>query len=84
VKLAELKGEQACAFEIDMMNAYLFDAADKINKCAKDAVNAFADGDELRMMLMGIKRFTKMQPYNVKEARRRIADKLIADGKYPL
>jgi hypothetical protein len=47
-------------------------------------VNAFADGDELRMMLMGIKRFTKMQPYNVKEARRRIADKLIADGKYPL
>jgi alkylation response protein AidB-like acyl-CoA dehydrogenase len=84
VKLAELKGEQACAFEIDMMNAYLFDAADKINKCAKDAVNAFADGDELRMMLMGIKRFTKMQPYNVKEARRRIADKLIADRKYPL
>jgi alkylation response protein AidB-like acyl-CoA dehydrogenase len=84
LKLVELKGEEACKFEIDIMNTYLFDAADKINKYAKDAVSSFADGDELRMMLMGIKRFTKMQPFNVKEARRRIADKLIADGKYPL
>jgi hypothetical protein len=36
------------------------------------------------MMLMGARRFTKVQPYNTKEARRRIADRLIADGKYPL
>jgi alkylation response protein AidB-like acyl-CoA dehydrogenase len=84
LKLVEMKGDQACAFETDIMNGYLYDAADKINKCAKDAVNSFADGDELRMMLMGIKRFTKLQPFNVKDARRRIADRLIADGKYPL
>ena len=50
----------------------------------KDAINSFAEGDEQRMMLLGLKRFTKTKPFNVKEARRRIAGKLIADGKYPL
>jgi hypothetical protein len=36
------------------------------------------------MMLLGLKRFTKSDPFNSKEARRRIAAKLIADNKYPL
>ena len=44
--------------------------------------NAFADGDEQRMMLLGLKRFTKYGPFNSKDARRRIADKLIAADKY--
>jgi hypothetical protein len=83
-KLAERKGEEAVQFELDMMRTYLTDAADKINKYGKDAINAFAEGDEQRMMLLGIKRFTKAEPFNVKDARRRIAAKLIADKKYPL
>jgi alkylation response protein AidB-like acyl-CoA dehydrogenase len=66
----------------DIMRAYLYDAADKINKAGKDAINAFAEGDEQRMILMGIKRFTKAQPYNVKEARRRIADALVDNKRY--
>lgn len=84
VKLVGMRGEQACTFELDIVNTYLYDAADKINKCAKDAINAFAEGDEQRMMLMGVKRFTKTAPFNSKEARRRIADQLISQGKYPL
>lgn len=84
MKLAGIKGEAAVSFETDMMKTYLTDAADKINKYGKDAVNAFAEGDEQRMMLLGIKRFTKSEPYNTKAARRRIAEKLIRDGKYPL
>ena len=36
------------------------------------------------MILMGIKRFTKAEPFNIKEARRRIADKMIADGRFPI
>lgn len=67
----------------DMLNCYLYDTADRMAKYGKDAINAFADGDEQRMMLMGIKRFTKAQPFNVKEARRRIADAMIEAGKYP-
>ena len=49
----------------------------------KTAVNSFAEGDEQRMILLGIKRFTKVAPVNTKEARRRIAAKLIEAGKYP-
>jgi len=81
-KMVDQKGEQACSHYIDIMRTYLYDAADKVNKSGKDAVNAFADGDEQRMILMGLKRFTKAEPFNSKDARRRIADKMIAEGKY--
>jgi len=37
----------------DIMKTYLYDAADKINKSGKDALNSFAEGDELRMMHIG-------------------------------
>jgi len=84
MKLTDKKGEAACQYEIDMMRCFLYDAADRINKSGKDAVNAFADGDEQRMMLLGLKRFTKVDAFNSKEARRRIAAKLEADNKYPL
>ena len=84
MKLAAIKGESAVSFEADIVKTYITDAADKINKYGKDAVNAFAEGDEQRMMLLGIKRFTKTEPYNTKAARRRIAEKLVADGKYHL
>ncbi|MBK5272483.1 MAG: hypothetical protein JJE22_15890, partial [Bacteroidia bacterium] len=56
------------------------DAADKVNKSGKDAINAFAEGDEQRMILMGLKRFTKAEPFNSKAARRRVADKIISEG----
>jgi alkylation response protein AidB-like acyl-CoA dehydrogenase len=84
IKLSETKGEAGVQFEADIVKTYLYDAADRINKSAKDAVNAFGEGDEHRMMLMGIKRFTKAAPINSKAFKRRIAEKLIADGKYPL
>ncbi|MBS1601548.1 MAG: acyl-CoA dehydrogenase family protein [Bacteroidetes bacterium] len=83
-KLADQRGEAGTAFELDVMRTYLYDAADSINKAGKDAINAFADGDEQRMMLLGLKRFTKVEPFNSKEAKRRIADKLINDNRYPL
>ncbi|HVK97235.1 MAG TPA: acyl-CoA dehydrogenase family protein, partial [Flavisolibacter sp.] len=67
----------------EMLNCYLYDAGDRIHKSGKDAVNAFAEGDEQRMILMGLKRFTKAAPFNSKNARRRIAAHLIAENKYP-
>jgi hypothetical protein len=66
----------------DILNCFLYDAADRIHKNGKDAINAFAEGDEQRMILMGLKRFTKAQPYNSKEARRRIADRMISSRRY--
>ncbi len=84
MKLVDQRGEAATAYELDIARTYLYDAADHINKFGKDAINSFADGDEQRMMLLGLKRFTKVNPFNAKEARRRIAAKLIAENKYPL
>jgi hypothetical protein len=84
MKLVETRGEAACQLEKDIVQTYLYDAADRINKHGKDAINAFAEGDEHRMMLLGLKRFTKASSLNTKETKRRIADKLINDGHYPL
>lgn len=82
MKMTEQKGDAATQIYQDIMRTYLYDAADKVNKAGKDAINSFAEGDEQRMILMGLKRFTKTEPFNVKDARRRIADKMIAEGKY--
>lgn len=82
MKMVDQKGEAACQLYIDIMRTYLYDAADRINKSGKDAINSFAEGDEQRMILMGLKRFTKAEPFNSKDARRRIADKMISEGKY--
>lgn len=81
-KLVGMRGEAACAIQLDMMRATIYDAADTIAKAGKDAINSFAEGDEQRMMLMGIRRFTKVDPFNVKEARRRVAAKLLEENKY--
>lgn len=81
-KMVGIKGEAACAEQLDMMRVLIYDIADMINKAGKDALNSFVEGDELRMMMMGLKRFTKHEAFNAKEARQRIAQKLIEKGAY--
>ena len=83
-KLTALKGEAATSVQADIVKTYIYDAADAINKAGKDALNAFAEGDELRMMNIGLKRFTKVEPFNTKDARRRICAQLVADNGYKL
>ena len=82
MKMVDKTSEANCLQELDIMRVYLSDAMDRVNKFAKDAINSFASGDEQRMMLLGLKRFTKIEPFNVKDARRRVADKMIGEGKY--
>lgn len=81
-KIVEMKGEAAAKDQIAMTKIWLYDTADRINKAAKDAINSFVDGDEKRMMLMGLKRFTKSNDENVKELRQQIAQTLIEEGKF--
>jgi alkylation response protein AidB-like acyl-CoA dehydrogenase len=76
------KGNTNAALAMDMTKTFIWDAADRINHAGKNAINAFAEGDDQRMMLMGLKRFTKTESFNTKEARRRIADKLIETEQY--
>ncbi len=82
MKMSDKSGEATSQNQVDIMRCYLNDAVDKVSKAGKEAINAFASGDEQRMMLLGLKRFTKTGPFNSKEARRRIAGKLIAESRY--
>jgi hypothetical protein len=83
-KNAKRFGEESQKEQIAMAKLYLYNAVDTIIANAKLAIVSFAEGDEQRMMLMGLKRFTKYYNMpNVVELRHIIADKVIAEKKYP-
>jgi alkylation response protein AidB-like acyl-CoA dehydrogenase len=65
-----------------MARLYVYDAADQIRKSGNEAIMSFAEGDEMRMMLMGVKRFTKMTAFNVRDARQKVAIALIEANEY--
>jgi hypothetical protein len=81
-KMAQQKGAEAIARQLDMARVYLYDTADIIQKAGKDAINAMAEGDEQKLLFIGLRRFTKAEPYNVKEARRRVAAAMIEANGY--
>jgi alkylation response protein AidB-like acyl-CoA dehydrogenase len=81
-KMISINGEEKSKIAFDIVETYIYDSADKIAKSSKDALNSFVEGDELTMMLMGIKRFTKIGAFNPKEARQRIASHVIEKGCY--
>ncbi|OSZ78512.1 acyl-CoA dehydrogenase [Chitinophagaceae bacterium IBVUCB1] len=78
----QANNHEHAALAVDAAMVLIADTADKVNHAGKNAVNAFADGDELRMMLLGLKRFTKTNSFNTKEARRRIAAKMVEKQRY--
>ena len=76
-------GEDAQKEQIAMAKLYLYHAVDTVNQKAKEGIASFAEGDEQRMMLMGLKRFTKYDRMpNVVELRNTIAEKLTSENKY--
>ena len=52
-----------------MMKVYCYEVAERMHSAGKEALLAFAEGDELKGMLMGLKRFTKTEPFNTTAAR---------------
>lgn len=82
-KLISQRGEKACEIQKEMALIYLHSAIEKAAAAGRSAISSFAEGDELRLMLMGLKRFTKIDPYNLKEARRKVANYAIEKGEYP-
>lgn len=72
----------ASAEHNDILNVNFHDAADRFHFEGRNALSSFAEGDELRMMLLGLKRFSKTEIINTKDCRRRIAAKLIDANKY--
>jgi len=82
MKMADQRGMDPVKWQIDLMRVFLSDSVTLVTKAAQDAINAFLQGDEQRMMLSGLKRFTRTEPYNTQAARRRIAEKLITENRY--
>jgi hypothetical protein len=80
IKMKQL-GHQVTEQE-DILRVYLHDAMIRVNEHGRNAIESFAEADEMKMLLMGLKRYTKVEPFNCKNARRRIADKLIAENRY--
>ena len=77
-------GEDSQTYQIAMSKLYLYNAVDIIHKNAKEGIVSFAEGDEQRMMLMGLKRFTKYQNQpNVVAIRNNISEKIQKENKYP-
>ncbi len=67
---------------MDATRTFIADASDRIMHAGKNAINSFAEGDEQRMMLMGMKRFTKTQSFNTRDARRRLASAALEQESY--
>jgi alkylation response protein AidB-like acyl-CoA dehydrogenase len=82
-KMIGIRGEANCEIEKEMAMIYLHHAVESAASAGKQAIYAFASGDELRLMLLGLKRFTKIDPYNLRDARRKVANYVIEKGEYP-
>lgn len=82
-KLAKSKGAENVKEQIAMAQLYLYKAVDIVNLKGKEGIASFSEGDEQRMMLMGLKRFTKYTNLpNVVALRETIASKLIEENEY--
>jgi len=82
-KLAKKEGENKVQEQIAMAKLYLYKAVDIVNLRGKEGIASFSEGDEQRMMLMGLKRFTKYTNLpNVVALREKIAEKLVAENSY--
>ncbi len=82
-KVEALKGKEGSKYHEIMSKVYLYEAVDKINISGKEAIASFTTGDEQKVMLMGLKRFTKSNAINTRDLRREIADEMIEKGYYP-
>jgi alkylation response protein AidB-like acyl-CoA dehydrogenase len=81
-KLVMKNGEKNTAEQIAMCINFQHQSVEKISKNGKEALYAISEGDEQKILLLGLKRFTKINASNLKENRRLIAKKLIETNKY--
>jgi alkylation response protein AidB-like acyl-CoA dehydrogenase len=77
-----LKGEEAMSRQLDIARVYLSDTVNLVERAGKEAIASMTEGDEQRLLAMGLKRFTKAELFNVKDARRRIAAGVIEANEY--
>ena len=81
-KLATMKSEAELQPYVDMTQTYVSDSLERINIYGKHAISSFAEGDELKLLTLGLKRFTKFDLINTAKLRRNIANRMIEANGY--
>ncbi len=81
-KLKSIKAERDYNVYKDICDVFIYEASADLYKSGMDALNSFATGEEYLKIQKGLRYFTTIDPVNIKEARRRIANKLIEDNNY--
>ncbi|MEO1436139.1 MAG: acyl-CoA dehydrogenase family protein, partial [Bacteroidota bacterium] len=81
-KLANRLGEEAVKDQIAMMQAYVADAVERVGLHGRDAIRAWAEGDMRKLLLKGLRVYTRFEGVNTKKARRQVADALLAANTY--
>lgn len=81
-KLEDMQGAAVKALYRDILDVFVFDAADKIRKAVLDAIYSFTAAEEAGDLVKAMETLTSVNGVNVKDARRRLADKLIEDNCY--
>jgi alkylation response protein AidB-like acyl-CoA dehydrogenase len=82
IKLSAMKDESYVLPYIEMTKVYVSDSLERTAIYGKHAIEAYAEGDELKMLTLGLKRYTKFDPVNTTKLRRNIADRLIEANKF--
>jgi hypothetical protein len=83
LKLKGRMGSEACAERHAMCLCLLHRAADLCSRHGREVIYAIAEGDEQRMMLLGLKRFTRVDPVDLRSLRRMVAQAVLSQNKYP-
>ena len=81
-KLSLRNGKNTAEHQINMSKLFLYSSIKNCQKAGEEVILSFANGDEKRILLMGLKRFTKGYNINPKELRRLVAAKIIEENKY--
>ncbi|MEA3497305.1 MAG: acyl-CoA dehydrogenase family protein [Bacteroidota bacterium] len=81
-KLEKMKGEKEISIYKDILDVFVYDSASIIRKAGADAINSMEGNEDNEKLTKALEIFTKLAPVNVKEARKRIADKIIDDNMY--
>lgn len=83
IKLKERLGAEACTERHALAVCLLHRVAELCNRHGREAIYAISEGDEQRMMLLGLKRFTRVEPVDLRMLRRKVAQAVLSQNKYP-
>lgn len=81
-KIEQMRGASQTDIYRDILDVNLSEATADIYKAGREAIESFAEGEEREALLRGLNFWTITDSVNAKEARRRIAARVIEENRY--